>query len=165
MADQRRAIVSKAEDQWWYWKQRAKCKWDAFGDQSSKFFFKSVKGRAQRNDIRGIKAQNGAWISDAGEIKQAFKSHFQSILQNSAQYPSSIDQEWIRGLTPLSDSHISMLLTSFSNAEIKKAAFSSKPLKSPGPDGVPQSLSRSIGAWWGRISVMSFIHFSNRVPS
>lgn len=44
----RQALKEKAEQTWWYWKQRAKSKWDAFGDQSTTLFFKSVKTRGRK---------------------------------------------------------------------------------------------------------------------
>lgn len=43
MLSKTKEVSTVAQDQRMYWKQRAKCKWDAYGDHSSKFFYKSVK--------------------------------------------------------------------------------------------------------------------------
>lgn len=79
------------------------------------------------------------------QIQEAFKAHFQGILQGSLAVIRPPAGEWLQDLPSISEDHIAMLLTPFSNAEIKKTAFSSKPLKSPGPDGVPPAL---IQQYW-----------------
>ena len=47
------------------------------------------------------------------------------------------DDPLLLPVTTLSQSHIDLLNTPFTSQDIKKAYFSSKPLKSPGPDGTP----------------------------
>ncbi|KAL2931025.1 Acylcarnitine hydrolase [Bienertia sinuspersici] len=53
----------KIKEKWAYWRQRAKSKWDDWGDQSTGFFFRSVKTRATKNEIRATKARRiyGWW--------------------------------------------------------------------------------------------------------
>uniref|UniRef100_A0A803M8D3 Reverse transcriptase domain-containing protein n=1 Tax=Chenopodium quinoa TaxID=63459 RepID=A0A803M8D3_CHEQI len=78
----RKHLEEEATKKWWYWRQRAKSKWDEYGDQSTAFFFKSVKQRTVIMEIRALQSSSGAWITNAsktglskpfteGEIKEA----------------------------------------------------------------------------------------------
>uniref|UniRef100_A0A803L9V7 Uncharacterized protein n=1 Tax=Chenopodium quinoa TaxID=63459 RepID=A0A803L9V7_CHEQI len=53
--DKRKQLEEEATRKWLFWKQRAKSKWDMYGDQSTTFFFKSLKQRAARMEIRALK--------------------------------------------------------------------------------------------------------------
>lgn len=83
-----------------------------------------------------MKGKNGEWIKSPPEIREAFKDHFEKILKGRISY-LPIDPRWMHGLAQVTEEQSVFLLTPFSDAEIKKATFSSKPLKSPRPDGVP----------------------------
>ncbi|XP_021835074.2 uncharacterized protein [Spinacia oleracea] len=119
---ERLLIKERAAEQWQYWKQRSKSKWDAFGDQSTAFFYKSVKSRSCRNDIRAIKNDQGIWRTKKEEIQSDFFDFYNNLFA---------------GTPSISQQHHDILIKPFSKEDIKVAAFSSKPLKSPGPDGVP----------------------------
>lgn len=119
-----------------YWKQRSKCRWDELGDHSTKFFFKSVKCRSVRNEIRGIKGPDGSWLSQPRDVNAAFREHFMGILQGQGT-GEKIDGSWLDLLPRISDHQSSILSAPFTNEEIRAAAFAPKPLKSPGHDGVP----------------------------
>ncbi|KAL2900591.1 hypothetical protein RDABS01_025673, partial [Bienertia sinuspersici] len=57
---------------WLYWRQRAKSKLDDWGDKSTSFFFKTVKTRMVKNEIRAIKNENDRWKDQDQEIKNIF---------------------------------------------------------------------------------------------
>lgn len=97
-------------------KQRSKCKWDAYKDQSSKFFYISVKVRALRNEIWGIKGRNGDWIQSPPDIRVAFKDHFMGIRNGSSSTSPLMDSQWLQGLSTLSDLHSPFLLNPFSKS-------------------------------------------------
>lgn len=59
-----------------YWRQRAKSRWDDLGDRTSAFFYKSVKGRSFRNEIKAIKNSEGTWTTDQPQIKRMFLESF-----------------------------------------------------------------------------------------
>ena len=43
-----------------------------------------------------------------------------------------------------------ILTTTFTEVEVEKALRQMKPLKSPGPDGIPQFF-KVIGLWWEKM--------------
>ena len=121
------------------WQQRAKSKWDKFGDKTSAFYFKSAKGRSARNEIKAIKDTEGNWISDQSSIKSPFLTSFKELYQVETIGENGISHEdtIFCPITTLSQNHIDHLNAPFTNKEIRDACFSSKPLKSPGSDGTP----------------------------
>lgn len=123
---------------WEYWKQRSKSKWDTLGDSSTSFFFRSVKSRSIRNEIRMIKNDEEEWISNQSDLKQVFTKYFKDIfIPTQDRSPINSNDALFSNLPTLNDTHIEILNTPFSKEEIKAAAFSPKPFKSPGPDGFP----------------------------
>ncbi|XP_044472228.1 uncharacterized protein LOC123200909 [Mangifera indica] len=53
---------------------------DLARDQNTKFFFKSIKGRRNRNSIYGIQRENGTFVYGMEEVKEEFVDHFESVL-------------------------------------------------------------------------------------
>ncbi|KAL2927025.1 putative maltase-glucoamylase 2, partial [Bienertia sinuspersici] len=63
-----------------YWRQRAKSKWNDWGDKSTGFFFRSVETRATKNEIRAIKNEENHWLTNDQNIKNAFHKYFSELL-------------------------------------------------------------------------------------
>lgn len=139
-------VTENLDLNWNYGKQRSKSKWDAFGDSTTSFFYKSVKMRGAKNEIRVIKNQEGEWIDNPQEIKEVFFNYFKDLFSKSPSAPTIDHNDPIFENLPcvLAD-HLKILSKPFSEEEIRYAVFSSKPLKSPGPDGIPPSSSSSTG--------------------
>ncbi|KAL2923485.1 Nitrilase, partial [Bienertia sinuspersici] len=76
----RERIEKEIKDKWAYWQQRAKSKWDDWRDKSTGFFFRSVKTRGVKNEIRAIKDDNDQWIMEESSIKKAFQEYFCDLL-------------------------------------------------------------------------------------
>ncbi|KMT12684.1 hypothetical protein BVRB_4g087820 [Beta vulgaris subsp. vulgaris] len=137
--EMRKKVLNDIEIKSDYWRQRAKSRWDDLGDRSSTFFYRSVKGRSSRNEIKAIKNEEGTWTSDQTQIKKIFLESFKEIYQSDKVGRDRINHEdpFLDPVATLSQHHIELLSKPFSRKEIKEACFSSKPLKSPGPDGTP----------------------------
>lgn len=123
-----------------YWKQRAKSRWDEFGDNTSAYFYKSEKGRSVKDTIKAIKDQEGNWIKEQSHIKNIFLTNFKGLYQpstNNDREQILPEDPFLSPVKTLSQHHLDLLNIPFTNEEIKEACFCSKPLKSPGPDGVP----------------------------
>ncbi|KAL2943693.1 LINE-1 retrotransposable element ORF2 protein, partial [Bienertia sinuspersici] len=79
----RENLEKDLQEKWAYWRQRAKSKWDDWGDQSTRFFFRSVKTRATKNGIKAIKNVEDIWVADQKEIKNEFHRHFEELLREN----------------------------------------------------------------------------------
>uniref|UniRef100_A0A803MBK5 Reverse transcriptase n=1 Tax=Chenopodium quinoa TaxID=63459 RepID=A0A803MBK5_CHEQI len=75
----RKQLEDEASLRWWYWRQRAKSKWDSLGDQPTSFFYKSVKQRTLRDEVRVIQDDQGNWINSKQDIKANFLNHFKLV--------------------------------------------------------------------------------------
>lgn len=63
---------------------------------------------------------------------------------------------WLEYISPITEDRRNNLLQPCTNEEIKRTAFSSKPLKSPGPDGFLSILNLN-GTRWEKKFVKWFI--------
>ncbi|KAL2920946.1 Transmembrane channel-like protein 7, partial [Bienertia sinuspersici] len=77
----RKLLEQETKEKWDYWRQRAKSKWDDWGDQTTGFFFKSVKTRKVKNDIRAIKNEEDQWKVEDQNIKNIFHKYFSDLLR------------------------------------------------------------------------------------
>ncbi|KAL2926107.1 hypothetical protein RDABS01_037785 [Bienertia sinuspersici] len=127
------------KDKWDYWRQRAKSKLDDWGDKSTGFFFKSVKLRAVKNEIRTIKNEANQWIEEEEGIKNVFHKYFSNLLCPNVIEEVSMEerQPWLANINTISASYQQILEKPIAMEEVKKDAFSMKPHKTPGLDGTP----------------------------
>ncbi|KAL2942986.1 LINE-1 retrotransposable element ORF2 protein [Bienertia sinuspersici] len=135
----RKHLEQQLQEKWLYWRQRAKSKWDDWGDKTTSFFFKSVKTRKVKNEIRAIKNDQDQWRDDDQDIKNIFHKYFSDLLSpTQLEDVSPEDRDpWFSQVSPISEEHQRILDHPFSREEIQRAAFGMKPNKSPGPDGIP----------------------------
>ncbi|XP_044510170.1 uncharacterized protein LOC123228785 [Mangifera indica] len=66
------------------------------GDQNTKFFFKSIEGRRNRNSIYGIQRKDGSFVHNMEEVKEEFVEHFKSVLNGNEH--SNVDLEKLKKL-------------------------------------------------------------------
>lgn len=85
-----------------------------------------------------IQDEEGNWITEQSNLKQEFLRYFKDIFIPSDQRePIDTSDGLLANLSILSEAHCNILNAPFTKDEIKMAAFSPKPFKSPGPDGFP----------------------------
>ena len=104
-----------------FWKQRAKSRWDSFGDQSTSFFFKSIKSRSSHNTIKAIKDPSGNWLSNHQDINNLFLTSFKELfcLNQSHQVTILPTDPFLNTLTPLKEYQIRYISSPFTEKEIK----------------------------------------------
>ncbi|XP_044461836.1 uncharacterized protein LOC123193110 [Mangifera indica] len=78
-------------------RQKSKVHWLKEGDQNTKFFFKSIKDRRNRNSIYGIQRENGSLVHNMEEVKEEFVEHFKSVLNGNEH--SNVDLEKLKKLS------------------------------------------------------------------
>lgn len=110
-----RNMKKEIELKWEFWKQRSKSKWDTFGDYSTGFFYKSVKSRGLRNEIKAIRNAAGEWIDNQEESKTTFCNHFKALLSpNNQDILINNSDPIFQNLRKLSDHQKASLQTPFS---------------------------------------------------
>lgn len=97
-----------------------------------------MKSRKGRNEIMAIKDSMGNWTANNAKIKDEFTSFFDQLFNpTNAEIDRANYSECLGELPTFSRTQIAHLEEPFSSKEIKLALFSVKPLRSPGPDGIP----------------------------
>ncbi|XP_044497603.1 uncharacterized protein LOC123219672 [Mangifera indica] len=89
-------------------RQKSKVHWLKEGDQNTKFFFKSIKGRRNRNSIYGIQRENGTFVHNMEEVKVEFVDHFKSVLNGKEH--SNVNLEKLKRVVKFRLGRISGLL-------------------------------------------------------
>ncbi|GAA0176277.1 hypothetical protein LIER_42053 [Lithospermum erythrorhizon] len=106
-----------------------------FGDASARFFHTSTNIRRHKNNINMISGENGAWITNHGDISEHITNFFSGLYTSDTSY-STLLPPFLDSLQPFTTaSHLS-LNTQFFDKEILMALKSFKPYKTPGPDGL-----------------------------
>ncbi|KAL2903855.1 hypothetical protein RDABS01_002565 [Bienertia sinuspersici] len=114
-----------------YWRQRSRCEYLVEGDKNTSFFHMRAKLRKRRNLIKGIKNNDGAWVSEEQQIREVAVQYFKELFTSTK--PGSFDEAF-NGLEPrVSPAMNDVLCAPFSKQEIHDALFQMKPSKSPGP--------------------------------
>ncbi|KAL2934353.1 hypothetical protein RDABS01_017472 [Bienertia sinuspersici] len=90
---ERHRCANLAMDQFLYWKQRARLKWDLEGDECTKFFFKCVKARKGKNQIKCLKNSENKWCHDEDQISSLFFHHFKNLYNPTLENTSHIEED------------------------------------------------------------------------
>ncbi|XP_044505748.1 uncharacterized protein LOC123225703 [Mangifera indica] len=116
-------------------RQKSKVYWLKKGDQNTKFFFKSIKGRRNRNSIYRIQREDGSFVHNMEEVKEEFMERFKSVL-NGDEY-SNVNLNKLKKLVKfwLGSEENDILIKENSVEEIKETIFAMDNNKAPGLDG------------------------------
>lgn len=76
----RHAFENRMVDLGLYWKLWSKIWWNVWGDEYSKFFFHSFKGKARFNRLKGVTGSDGHWVSDPSKLRGLTSLFFQVLL-------------------------------------------------------------------------------------
>ncbi|KNA04183.1 hypothetical protein SOVF_202050, partial [Spinacia oleracea] len=123
--DQRKEALDQLLLKLSYWKQLAKGKWHAFGDTNMPFFYRSVKARKSKNEIRMLQINDEEWTADNDQVKDVLIKHFKELFRANEDATSSLTPPDIddSAIVRLSDSHIHQLQRDIDEQEIKQAIF------------------------------------------
>nr|GEU28765.1 hypothetical protein [Tanacetum cinerariifolium] len=112
--------------------QKAKIEWLEVGYTNSAYFHKSVKSRNQWSRIDVVTTSNNVTVT-GNEVPEVFVSHYESFLGTNMAC-SDLDTMGLFGKRVSNTSNANMI-RGVINAEIRKAMFDIRDIKSPCPDG------------------------------
>lgn len=117
------------------WRQRSRAIWLKERDHNTSFFHKKANHKRSHNTIKKIKDANNFEHYEAGEINRIISSSFKEIFEASSL---SGAEEVCSLIKHKVDHELSVdLVQPFTKDEIKEALNSMRPIKVPGPDGMP----------------------------
>ena len=85
--------------------------------------------------IKGIRDQNGAWLTEHEEIGHAMENYYKELFSTSNSFLEADSLKKIPCM--VTEEMNEELMKEFSEIEVKEALNQMTPLKTPGPDGMP----------------------------
>ncbi|XP_070004851.1 uncharacterized protein [Nicotiana sylvestris] len=117
-----------------YWKIRSRIMWLNEGDSNMKYFHICATNRRRRNKINIFKDEAGNWINDPLLIMSYVNNYFKDLFTSSHVITSRKNP--INPSSNVGQVDLTTLDGPLQEIEIKRAIFSFKPFKAPGPDGL-----------------------------
>jgi len=122
--------VLKQEEIIWY--QMSRENWVKLGDHNTSFFHTQTLVRRKRNKIQGLFLENGKWSTDDVILQAEAINYFKQLLEvDPSTTPSTI---LVNDIPRLSEQCRDSLTTPVLKEEVRRAMFSMKSYKAPGPD-------------------------------
>lgn len=119
---------------------QAGIKWAKEGDAPTGFFFKKVKEKRCRDEIKGIRDANGQWVTDPAGVAETLTNFFSLINGAEEQvdeYKADMREKLIRCVrSSLSQEEARLCGRPFTKRELKDTLLSMPKGKSPGKDGL-----------------------------
>lgn len=116
-----------------YWFHQAKSKWILLGDRNTRFFHQTAIVRQRKKFFLALQNNDGAWMYDEEDLRNMVVDFYSQLYATSGLTFYNLVSS--HGFPILSKSEIVVLSRSVSMEETKRALFSMKNYKSPGPDG------------------------------
>ncbi|GKC14191.1 hypothetical protein Tco_1010973, partial [Tanacetum coccineum] len=126
-------------------KQKSKVEWLRVGDSNLTYFYKSVKGRMNRNRIDVVTDLAGDVVT-GDDVPAAFVSHYEAFLGQQGSCIPFDSQELF--LNRLDSNQALDMIKNVTTKEIKDAIFLMGNDKSPGPDRYTACFLRNHGILW-----------------
>lgn len=133
-------------------RQKARMDWVALGDGNTKFFHQAIQKRRGVNNIIKL-FWNGVWITEAGQIKEAFLQHYSQFFKSNHIKILTLGNLLLPRLADADKDH---MVRKFSVLEIEAALHSLAEDKAPDPDGLNIRSLKFLWPFIGR-KIISFI--------
>ncbi|CAM8980230.1 unnamed protein product [Rhodiola kirilowii] len=135
--------ISNEIDEWLIreesmWAQRSRISWLSEGDNNTKFFHLKANARRRTNTISTLIDSEGISSSNVVDIERVAVSYFRNLFSSTNNMPDSELAESLQCIpTLVSADHSRILMSPYTEYEIKVALFQLYPYKAPGIDGYP----------------------------
>jgi hypothetical protein len=117
-----------------YWSKRSRANWIQHGDRNTSFFHNFASARRKKNFIQKLKGDNDQWVEGMNDLKPFVLNYFANLFSSEVNetYPTVLDKIQPR----VTESMHEKLCSPFTTEDVKKAVFSIRDYKAPGPDGL-----------------------------
>ncbi|XP_062086176.1 uncharacterized protein LOC133792286 [Humulus lupulus] len=124
--------------------QRSKVTWLQKGDENTAYFHACIKKRREENRIVSFLNDNGDIIDDYNSVVHHFLAHFKSFMGSSSLATGCVKTDFMEVGPCLEIDKQLDLIRDFTKADVKKAIFSIPGTKTPGLDGMPTEINKTV---------------------
>ncbi|CAM8956310.1 unnamed protein product [Rhodiola kirilowii] len=142
-SSEREKSITNEIDEWLIreesmWAQRSRISWLSEGDNNTKNFHQKANARTRINTISSLVDADGSSCSNLEDIERIAVSYFRNLFTSTNHLPDSEISESLQCIPRVvTVDHNSLLMSSYTEYEIKTALFQLYPYKAPGVDGYP----------------------------
>ena len=115
-------------------KQKAKVGWLKHDENTTFFFYQSIRARRLKNHVYSICDEHGNWVDRPKEVAYAFLNYYTKLL-GTTEPRKAILTHVIECGPMVIDAHILILEATYTIEEVRHALMSLPDSKSPGPYG------------------------------
>lgn len=147
------------------WNQQSRNTWLVSADRNTGFFHVKASNRFQRNTIKGLCDETGAWHEEDIMVENIVVGYFNSIFQSNEQCDAT---EVVEAIQPVvSSSMNSSLSLEFKAKEVTRALKQMHPKKASRPDGMPPFFYQHYWSFIGNYVTQVVLDFLNHgiIPS
>jgi len=129
------------------WYERAKVKTLLEGDANTRFFHLVADAKHQKHHIYKLENDQGVVIGDE-HLKRHITSYYKNLFGQSKNCNMSLREDQNQDIPQISPEENDILVSPFTESEVREAVFQMEHNKAPGPDGSPAEFNQ---VFWGVI--------------
>ena len=131
---ERLVILLREEEMKWY--ERAKMNTLLQGDDNTQFFHLVANGKHRKQHIYQLEREDGIIVGDE-QLKSYITDYYKGLFGPSEDNTISLQENLTDDIPQVSSAENDILISPFSEQEIREAVFQMEHNKAPGPDGFP----------------------------
>jgi hypothetical protein len=125
--------ILKKEELMWF--QRSRAQWLNDGDRNTRYYHVKTVNRRRRNNIVMLRDTSGNWTDNAAQLQGMVNDFYKHLF--ALEHTSNDWADSVVSYPRLEDAELLELEADIKFEEVRRAVFSMKPWKAPGPDGFP----------------------------
>ena len=137
-------LISLLREEEIKWYERAKVKSLLQGDDNTRFFHLVANGKHRKQHIFRLEQEDGVIVGDL-ELKKYITNYYKNLFGKPDEIDISLVESRIDDIPQVTETENEILISAFTEIEVKEAVFQMEHNKAPGPDGFPAELSSILG--------------------
>jgi exonuclease III len=140
-------LVSLLREEELKWYERAKVKTLLEGDANTRFFHLVANGKHRNQHIYKLEDDQGVVVGD-NRLKSHITTYYKNLFGTPENSEITLVEDQISDIPQVSPEENDVLISPFTESEVKEAVFQMEHNKAPGPDGFPAEFYQ---VFWGII--------------
>ena len=137
-------LISLLREEEIKWYERAKVKSLLQRDDNTRFFHLVANGKHRKQHIFRLEQEDGIIVGDI-ELKKYITNYYKNLFGQPDENDISLVETQIDDIPQVAKTENEIMISAFTEIEVKEVVFQMEHNKAPGPDGFPAELSSILG--------------------